>query len=66
MIIRNEKPKDYRAVEEMIKQTFWNLSVPGCNEHYFAHRLRESCDYIPELDFVLEEDGKIIGHIIYG
>lgn len=65
MIIRNEKPRDYRAVEEMIKQTFWNLSVPGCNEHYFAHRLRESCDYIPELDFVLEEDGKIIGHIIY-
>ena len=65
MIIRNEKPEDYRAVEEMIKQTFWNLSVPGCNEHYFAHRLRESCDYIPKLDFVLEEDGKIIGHIIY-
>ena len=37
MIIRNEKTDDYRVVEEMIKKTFWNLSVPGCNEHYFAH-----------------------------
>ena len=65
MIIRNETPNDYRTVEEMIKRTFWNLSVPGCNEHYFAHQVRQSEDYIPELDFVLEEDGKIIGHILY-
>ena len=65
MIIRNEEEKDYRIVEEMIKKAFWNLSVPGCNEHYFAHQVRESEDYIPELDFVIEEDGKIIGHILY-
>lgn len=65
MTIRNEKPEDYRAVEEMIKKAFWNLSMPGCNEHYFVHQVRKSGDYIPELDFVLEEDGRIIGHIIY-
>lgn len=65
MMIRNEKKEDYRTVEEMIKKTFWNLSMPGCNEHYFAHEVRKSKDFIPELDFVLEEDGKIIGHIIY-
>lgn len=65
MIIRNELISDYRAVEEMIKKAFWNLSVPGCNEHYFAHQVRKSEDFIPELDFVLEENGKIIGHIIY-
>ena len=65
MIIRNEKPEEYRTVEEMIKRTFWNLSVPGCNEHYFAHQVRKSDDYIPELDFVIEENGKIIGHILY-
>ncbi len=65
MIIRNEKPEDYRTVEELIKKTFWNLYVPGCNEHHFAHLVRKSGDYIPKLDFVLEEDGKIIGHIIY-
>lgn len=65
MIIRNEKQKDYRYVEEMIKKTFWNLYVPGCSEHYFAHMVRKSPDFIPELDFVLEEGGKIIGHIMY-
>lgn len=65
MLIRNEKPEDYRTVEELIKKTFWNLYVPGCNEHYFAHLVRKSPDFIPELDFVLEEDGKIIGHIMY-
>ena len=64
MIIRNEKKEDYRTVEEMIKKAFWNLYVPGCTEHYFVHQVRKSRDYIPELDFVLEEDGKIIGHII--
>ena len=65
MVIRNEKIEDYRVVEELIKRTFWNLSEPGCNEHYFAHQVRQSEDYIPELDFVMEEDGKIIGHILY-
>lgn len=65
MFIRNETPEDYRVVEEMIKKAFWNLSEPGCYEHYFAHLVRNSSDFIPELDFVLEEDGRIIGHILY-
>lgn len=65
MLIRNEKIGDYRLVEEMIKRTFWNLYIPGCTEHYFAHLVRQSPDFIPELDFVLEEEGKIIGHIMY-
>ena len=62
MMIRNEKKEDYRTVEEMIGRTD-KLKVK--NEHYFAHEVRKSKDFIPELDFVLEEDGKIIGHIIY-
>ena len=65
MNIRNERHEDYRIVEEMIKKTFWNLYVPGCSEHYFAHLVRQSPDFIPELDFVMEEDNKIIGHIMY-
>lgn len=65
MLIRREIQEDYRTVEELIKKTFWNLYVPGCSEHYFAHLVRQSSDYIPELDFVLIEDNKIIGHIMY-
>ena len=40
MLIRNERFEDYRVVEEMIKKAFWNLSEPGCNEHYFAHQVK--------------------------
>ena len=60
-----KKKEDYRTVEEMIKKAFWNLYVPGCTEHYFVHQVRKSRDYIPELDFVLEEDGKIIGQNVF-
>lgn len=63
--IRNETPADYRAVEEMTKRAFWNQHLPGCNEHYLAHILRDSADFLPELDFVAELDGTIVGNIMY-
>ena len=65
LTIRNEIPADYRAVEEMTKRAFWNQHVPGCNEHYLAHILRDSADFLPELDFVAELDGVIVGNIMY-
>ena len=64
-IIRPETPADYRAVEELCRDAFWNLSVPGCDEHYFAHVMRSHEDFLPELTFVLELDGEIIGSIMY-
>lgn len=65
IIIRNEQPKDYLCVEQLIKEAFWNLYVPGCSEHYLAHALRQHEDFIPELDLVLEKDGEIIGQVMY-
>ena len=64
-IIRPETPNDYRCVEEMAREAFWNLSVPGCSEHYFIHVLRKHPAFIPELDFVLESDGEILGCVMY-
>lgn len=64
MIIRQETKKEYREVEELIKKAFWNVNMPGCNEHYLAHKLRGHNDFIPELDLVLEEDNIIIGNIM--
>ncbi|MBI4332795.1 MAG: N-acetyltransferase [Chloroflexi bacterium] len=64
MIIRNEKEKDYRAVEELTREAFWNLYVPGCEEHFILHNLRNSIDFIPELDFIAETEGRITGHIV--
>ncbi len=64
-VIRLEKSSDYREVENLTREAFWNLSVPGCSEHYFVHMMRNHEDFIPELDFVIEKDGKIIGNIMY-
>ncbi len=63
--IRNETPADYRAVEELTRLAFWNVNMPGCDEHYLVHIMRSHPDFIPELDFVMEEDGKIVGNVIY-
>jgi len=65
LAIRNENENDYRTVEEMVREAFWNLYVPGCNEHFVLHNLRNSSDFIPELDFVAEKEGQIVGQIIY-
>lgn len=65
MNIRHEEERDYRYVEELTKRAFWNLHAPGCNEHYLAHCLRKHADFVPELDFVAELDGKIVGNIMY-
>lgn len=63
--IRNETETDYRAVEVLTREAFWNLNFPGCSEHYLIHVLRSHADFIPELDLVAEADGKIVGSIIY-
>ena len=65
MTIRREERKDYRAVESLTRQAFWNLYVPGCVEHYLVHLLRRHRDFVPELDFVLELDGEIIANVMY-
>lgn len=65
MIIRKEVQGDFRAVEELTRRAFWNLNGPGCNEHYLVHTMRGHKDFLPELDFVVELDGKIIANIMY-
>lgn len=65
LTIENERPEDFRIVEELIKRAFWNVNFPGCDEHYLAHHLRTQKDFLPELDFVMKLDGKIIANIMY-
>lgn len=63
--IRNEEEKDYERVEEITRKAFWNLYIPGCNEHYLVHIMRSHEDFLPELDLVIEEDNQVIGNIMY-
>ena len=65
MIIRNENEQDHRVVEELTREAFWNHYMPGCIEHFVLHNLRNSKDFIAELDFVAEIDGQITGNIVY-
>jgi putative acetyltransferase len=63
--IRNEMKKDFGEVEALTREAFWNLYFPGCNEHYLVHRMRNHRDFVKEMDFVAEYNGKIIGNIMY-
>ena len=65
MNIRLERPSDYREVENLTREAFWNVYRPGCTEHFVLHQYRNNPDFIPELDFVMEEEGKIIGHVMF-
>ena len=65
MNIRLEQPSDYREVENLTREAFWNVYRPGCTEHFVLHQYRKSPDFIPELDFVMEQDGRIIGHVMF-
>ncbi len=65
LTIRKENINDYRVVEELTREAFWNLNVPGCDEHYLVHILRDHPDFIPEMDFVAEADNRVVGNIMY-
>lgn len=65
IIIRKETEKDFRETENLVREAFWNVYKPGCSEHYVLHCLRSDRDFVPELDFVMEKDGKLIGQIAF-
>ena len=60
-VIRLERKEEYRAVEELVREAFWNVYRPGCSEHYVIHVLRDDPAFVKELDFVMEQDGNLIG-----
>ena len=63
--IRPEKPDDFRTVENLVRESFWNVYRPGCSEHYVIHVLRDDPAFIKELDFVMELEGEIIGQNMF-
>lgn len=64
-IIRLERKDEHREVENLVREAFWNVYRPGCLEHYVLHCLRNDPAFIPELDFVMERDGKLIGQNVF-
>ena len=64
-MIRLEKKEDWRETENLIRESFWNVYRPGCSEHYVMHVLRDDPAFIPELDFVMEQNGRLIGQNMF-
>ena len=65
IVIRRETEQDHRAVEELVRESFWNVYRPGCLEHYVLHLLRDDPAFVPELDLVMEKDGELIGQNMF-
>ena len=65
IIIRLESKDDYRAVEHLVREAFWNVYRPGCSEHYVIHVLRDDPAFVRGLDFVMELDGRLIGQNMF-
>ena len=64
-VIRLERKEEYRAVENLVREAFWNVYRPGCSEHYVIHVLRGDPAFVKELDFVMEQDGNLIGQNMF-
>ncbi|MBR0537068.1 MAG: N-acetyltransferase, partial [Clostridia bacterium] len=63
--IRPEKAEDHAEVENLVRESFWNVYRPGCSEHYVIHVLRDDPAFVKELDFVMEQNGKLIGQNMF-
>ena len=63
--IRLEKKEEYRKVENLIRESFWNVYRPGCSEHFVIYVLRDDPAFVRELDFVMEKDGALIGQNMF-
>ena len=70
VIIRLEKKEDYRKVENLVRESFWNIYRPGCLEHFVLHQLRKNPAFVPELDFVMflkenDKEDQLIGQNVF-
>ena len=65
IVIRLEKKEERHEVENLVRESFWNVYRPGCLEHFVLHELRNDADFVPQLDFVMLLDGRIIGQNVF-
>lgn len=64
-MIRLEKKEEHREVENLVRESFWNVYRPGCLEHFVLHELRNDANFVPQLDLVMLLDGRIIGQNVF-
>jgi predicted N-acetyltransferase YhbS len=65
ILLRLEEEKDFRLVEELTREAFWDVHFPGCDEHLLIHNLRGAKEFVKALDFVATYNDRIVGNIVY-
>lgn len=63
--IRLERKEEYHEVENLVRESFWNVYRPGCLEHYILNQLRNDPAFVKELDFVMEREGRLVGQNLF-
>ena len=68
LVIRPETHGDYRAIVALILRSFREGTdySDGTDIVALVEEIRDSPYYIPELSFVAERGGAIVGHFCYG
>lgn len=62
---RLEEEKDYEEVENLVRDSFWNVYRPGAIEHYLLNELRQHEDYVKDLAILMVKNDEIIGQVTF-
>ena len=62
-IIRSERKEEHREVENLVRESFWNVYRPGCLEHYVLNQLRNDNAFasmvrLISFNFIAKEKGQ--------
>jgi predicted N-acetyltransferase YhbS len=63
--IKLEQPSDFADVEKTTYEALRNASQASGKEALLAHKMRTIHAFVPELDFVAEISGNVVGNIMY-
>jgi len=63
--LRLEEERDYRIVENLTREAFWNVYSLGADEHLLIRNLRRAKEFVRDLDFVALCGDVIVGSIVY-
>ena len=64
MHIRLAQESDYQKIYELVQTAFLTAQVSDGTEQDFVLKLREGDTFIPQLEFVAEDNNELIGHIM--
>jgi predicted N-acetyltransferase YhbS len=67
--LRTERPDEHFTVETITREAHWygnwEMTPQITDTHLLVHRLRKCPSFVPELHYVAEMNGKLVGHIMY-